>query len=180
VNGSTATGIQSVTILEGFDGLLLHADKVLKNLGGADLESPEVPEVRQVGEAASVIDLEGGLNRGSFHFQASCGVQESHGEEVIVFQNLAGYAELLGDEPDGSNAASLAIAPVGHLLERLEQMAGRDFFAAGHPDHPAAALRFALPRRQRHSLLSQEGFSGGDDFLDGFCTDHGRAPVCLR
>ncbi len=139
--------LQVVFLLKGFHDICFYPDEVLDHIWGPDLEPREAPMVAEVRLFADVVDLEQWENVPAFDLRARLAVQVSHGDQIVVLQHLWGDTKFLGNQAHRSDAAALAIAPVTHLVQRLQEMPASHTFCTGNPNDPTATFGFRWVRR---------------------------------
>ncbi len=130
--------LQPVLLAEGGDDVLPNVAKVENHLWRASFQAGYI-----IGRhGVDVMNVKSRQDVARLHLLSGIRLKIGHGQQRILAQDLLRHAELGRVKSSQSRPASLSVAPVAHLPQRLKQMAPRDRLTAGDADDPAAALRF--------------------------------------
>ena len=149
--------------LKFLDCIGFHSHKVQNHFRGANVQAWKRLRAVQVRHTEDRVNLKRGADTDSLYLRAGSRIKVGDAEKVIIVEYVLSNTQLLGSESRRSDAPTLAVASIPHLCERLQQMASRDFFAAGNSNHSTAALRLFLSQGRLHGR--REALPRADEFL---------------
>src|SRR5439155_19346685 len=97
-------------------------NEVARYLRRGDIQSELILRAGEKRDLGGMVHHEGGLDESPLHMGADGPVEEGHGEQVVLGEDAGGHPEELGIEADRGDAPSLAVSPVSHLQERLQEV----------------------------------------------------------